>query len=140
MSMPSAGAPVPPVVDIEIASDIRKVCDSQLQLLSAALQQGGTVIAGVHIRVPSSLETGALHLQRVAWTGDKLGDVDQGQAIMIGGGSSTLTEEHIVSQRTLSLPSHGHVVLPLAHNSFLVWICRPLVGCLTFTKHIACPQ
>lgn len=74
--------------------------------------------------MPSSLRSGDLQLQRVAWTGDVDEAAAEGGAIIIGGAGSTLTEEHIVSQPTLSLPSQGHVVLPLTYKSFLVRPCQ----------------
>ena len=120
--------------DIE---ELRQVCTSQLRLMSASLVKNGAMVASVHIRVPSSLRSGELQLQRVAWTGDVDEAAAEGGAIIIGGEGSSLTEEHIVSQKTLSLPSQGHVVLPLTYKSFLVRACCSRALALRLSCHIA---
>jgi hypothetical protein len=101
--------------------ELQQVCEATLHLLSSLFAKHGTLVASAHIRSASSLKTGALQLQRVASTGSEDDDSSAvGSAILIGGPGSSLTEEHIASQATLSLPSRGTMVLPLAYGSFLV--------------------
>lgn len=105
------------------SEEFRQLCDCQLRFLSEILSPRGELVASVYIRVPSSLHSGDLELERIAWTPDPARGLEHGQAqasILIGGAGSKLTEERVISQPTMSLPRRGHVVLPLSSNGFLV--------------------
>ena len=102
----------------ECSAELRLVCETHLQLLASAFSSLGNLAASAHLRVPASLKTGALELQRVAFVGDVPDAANE--AILIGGPDSSLTEEHMTAQKTLKLPKLGHLVLPLTYSSFLV--------------------
>jgi hypothetical protein len=117
----SAHPQVAPLAALDCTEELQQVCETHLSLLSLVFERFGSLDASVHIRVPASLKSGALELQRVAWTRGFVEEQGtENQAILIGGPDSSLTEEHITSQKTLSLPSQGHLVLPLTYSSFLV--------------------
>ncbi|PRW56641.1 hypothetical protein C2E21_4621 [Chlorella sorokiniana] len=102
----------------------------QLLLETACLR------ASAYCRAPASLQTGALQLQLVA-TSDESGSggsgiggsVSSAQAAQrflflgqdgAGGGSLHEQEQWILEQPVIVLPDSGGLVLPLAHNGFLV--------------------
>ena len=132
----AAGAPFEAAAP---STELQDACKATLRMLQRLIACKGSLIASVHLRVPASLKTGALQLQRIAQLTGRSSSGAGGRshdstiddtlpglrneskdAIMIGGPGSSLTEEHIAAQATLSLPSLGHLVVPLSHSSFLV--------------------
>lgn len=92
------------------------------------LSEAGCVRASVYCRSPASLQTGQLQLQLVA-SSDGDGDARPAAAqqpaqrlLFLGqeGGSLADQESWILEQPVIVLPDSGGLVLPLAHNAFLV--------------------
>jgi hypothetical protein len=118
------------VVPAGASAELRELAHLSLSLLVAALEarlgraaEGAALRCAVYARSPASLAAGKLQLQLVAATdGREAAAAAARQDLFLGvpGASASYQEAWIVEQPVIVLPDSGGLVLPLAHNDFLV--------------------
>ena len=131
-----AAAQAEPAAALAPSAELRELCHIQLSMLITSLESrigamvtetGCSVRCAVYRRSPASLPSGQLQLQLVAASDAREADTASGfsgvrQDLILGipGTNEQFQEAWIVEQNLIVLPDSGGLVLPLAHNSFLV--------------------
>lgn len=132
-----------PSEQLAASNELRELAQLQLGLLISFLEPRLAATpaqlaarCALYCRSPGSLPAGKLQLQLIAASDGREAEAAQRRQDLILGmpeGNGQYQESWIVEQDMIVLPDSGGLVLPLAHNGFLVGLlvverCSPLEG------------